>query len=352
MKSPLIKLSLVATFLVAGNVSTAKASWFSSKKDKEKTAQEDVQKTIEQNFINLSVPAGTEREDLATLRGLQAEMQNTFQSIETKIEAGQTGEALMIAQNILDQVRMNIGVDPKAKLTESFLLNTTFPKEAVGLSNLPESQRILLIKSLRDFKGKLFLDILNLSKRTSFLYAKAFRAELIKRRGALNTEDKQKIIQDLGIAILMPLPIVDRSGNKIVVFGDEVANDNLVYLFNHELKDFLEAHVDLGISSVDFNSYLIKLKNSLLPIRFNPIDQILARSETCFAKAISESPGAGANDICFQRYAVQVQSFDHCMKLALQYPQAAEYAGRQWFRSMKNAYQEYCETKFPLTAKK
>lgn len=353
MKKQILSLTLVTAVLAAAH-QPAYGGWFSSKKEQEKPVQAAAV-VPDQSFINLSVSAETNQTSLDILRDLQAEMQNTFDIIERKIESGQTGEALMTAQNVLDKVRMNIGVDPKAKLTENFFLNTTFPQYAVGLDDLPETQRVLLIKSLRDFKGKLFLDILNLSKRTSFLYAKAFRAELLKRSGALQKEDKQKIIQDLGTAILMPLPVVDRTGNKIVVFGDEIANDNLVYLFNQELKDYFQKQSDLGLSSEKFLEYLGLLKKSLTPIKLKPIDLILKRHELCMVKE-NQISGRGIH-ACFQRNLEQVTSFQECTMLVDQYrrisTQIVNYHGSTQFNPYTFAeFQEQCDSKFPLNVKR
>ena len=66
----------------------------------------------------------------------------------------------------------------KSAESKNFLVSITFPEGATQMSSLTSAQQEMVIRTVKDFRGGLYLDILNLSKRTSLLYVKAFHEEV------------------------------------------------------------------------------------------------------------------------------------------------------------------------------
>ncbi|MEN0059402.1 MAG: hypothetical protein AAGB31_11255 [Bdellovibrio sp.] len=209
------------------------------------------------------------------LQKLQTEMVSRFQQVESLLSQNRTSEALSGAKWILDTVRVKTGIDPKARLQEKFLIPTVFADQATSIESLPEAQRILVIKTVSQYRGGLYIDLINLSKRTTLLYIKALMAEM-KSQGGFYEEDRNKIIADLAKATLIPMPLVDKNGKEMVVFEEDVANEDHVYMFNREIKKFLLSEKALSINEEIFVNYKNEMKSSLNPVgNYKSIDSCM-----------------------------------------------------------------------------
>lgn len=356
MKSTLLSYLTLVT-LTCSSV-TSHAGWFSEKKAAPAANSEQVAQDLAKNYINLSIDEASSSETVATLKTLESQVKDDFKAIETLMAENKTDEALKLAKQSLDDVRAKLGVDPKAKLTENFFININFAPNAVELDQLTEDQKIAVIKTLRNFRGGYFLDILNLSKRTSLIYLKALEVE-IKRTGDFTSDNRNKIIKDLATAILLPLPIVDKAGTKIIIFFDDVANEDLSYIFNNELTQYLEKNKELNISSKDFNEYLARLKLSLnLGKQKFIVSANYERARLCIDEDMrttthsyywKESLSVGS---CFYNSYKQLNSFqvcntlvDHIEKQAAQKKIAGDYLEKT------KVYHAACSAQYPVQQK-
>jgi hypothetical protein len=204
-------------------------------------------------YINLESSSQQIAEKKQMLQTLQVDMSAKFSNVEAELKAGHNESALALAKQVLDTVRVKTGIDPKNKIRQNFLVPIKFPVGAISMDDLDGAQREVVIRTISDYGGGLYMDIMNLSKRTTLLYIKAFQSEL-EKNGGLNSEDKTKIIKDLVNASLIPMPIEDKVGNKIFAFDEDVANEDHTYLFNRELKMFLIEDKALNVTESTFNA--------------------------------------------------------------------------------------------------
>lgn len=213
-------------------------------------------------YLNGKETSAQSEAQMQVLKSLQTEMTFKFNQIEAEIAKGNTQAALSMAKSVLDNVKIKTGIDPKNKIQEKFLIPTKFPANAKSMDNLSEDQKELVIRTISEYRGGLYLDIMNLSKRTTLLYIKAFQAQLTKG-GKLTNADKEKIVNDLVKASLIPMPLEDKSRNRITIFDEDVANEDHIYLFNRELMMSVIENKDLNLTEADFENKKIALKKSL-----------------------------------------------------------------------------------------
>jgi hypothetical protein len=193
---------------------------------------------------------------------LQQDMTTKFAQIESDLASGSHGSALLLAKQTLDSVRAKTGIDPKLKIQESFLVSTTFKAGAKDFSDLDEAQRIRVIRAVSDFRGGLYMDIMNLSKRTTLLYIRALKQQM-EKNGGLNNEDKKKIINDLVRTSLVPMKIEDKKRQTIIAFDEDIANEDHIYMFNREVKMFLTGARELNVTEEGFNNLREQLRGLL-----------------------------------------------------------------------------------------
>lgn len=193
---------------------------------------------------------------------LQQDMTTKFAQIESDLDSGKFGSALNLAKQVLDTVRAKTGIDPKVKIQESFLVPTIFSKEASRFTDLSEAQQVQVIRAVSDFRGGLYMDIMNLSKRTSLLYIRALKRQM-ELNGGLNNEDKHKIKNDLIRASLIPMKIEDKKGHTIIAFDEDIANEDHIFMFNREVKIFLTTSTDLAVSEEGFKQHKEHYKRTL-----------------------------------------------------------------------------------------
>lgn len=300
MTKKILTSTLAMTLLAA----TPSHAWFGSKKTSPQT----------QDILNLQVSNAAETQSRQVLQDLSAKMTQRLNDIQTALDTHQENYAMSLAKNTLDEVKIKTGIDPKAKLREKFLVPTVFPENTKSMDSLSEDQKNLIIQTIKDFRGGLYLDIVNLSKRTTLLYIKALHAVIIKS-GSLLIEDRNKIIKDLATISIFPMPVQDKNGQTITVYDDQVANEDHVYMFNREIKMYLLNAKDLGISEVDF----IKYRDSLRGISSRNTSSPNTSGEICMKNASSLYNINDMNSAevgCFQKYVDTTSSMGQCMSLA------------------------------------
>lgn len=229
------------------------------------------------------------QEAIELLRSLADSMTRKIAEIEPLIGTKQNPYALNLAKSVLDDVRVKSGIDPKAKLRENFLTSLTFPESSYSMASLPLDQQQTIIRTVQAYKGGLYLDIINLTKRVSLLYVKAIHAQFIVE-GGLTNADRTKILKDLAMASIIPMPMQDKKGKVITVFDEDVANEDHIYLFNREITNYLIHAKDLNISESVFEKYRSDLKNSII----GPVPKIvdtgamqLQKVDSCYETANS-----------------------------------------------------------------
>lgn len=255
---------------------------------------------------------------LQVLTNLQQEMTYKFNEIESELAAGNSEKALTVAKGVLDTVKIKTGIDPKNKIQEKFLIATKFPANANSIDDLDDEQKELVIRTISGYRGGLYLDIMNLSKRTTLLYIKAFQAQL-EKSGGLTKSDKNKIRIDLVKASLIPMPVIDKSAKKITVFDEDVANEDHTYLFNRELKMFLIQNKNLEISEEIFETNRKNLKNEFLG-KYNG-DKLLDMNSAfkCMKDAYKLSNSYQiyhASSSCFYKFEKLTINIEQCYELA------------------------------------
>ena len=196
------------------------------------------------------------------LRDLNTRMSAAFEEINNRLQNNDSDGALSQAKSILDEVKVKTGIDPKAKLQKSYLVSEDFPEKAVRFTDLSTPQQERIIGSLIQFQGGLFMDILNLTKRTTLLYIKALTSVLSKNSGLLQA-DKNKIINDLIRAAVLPIPLQDKKGTRVIAFSDDIAIEDHIYLFNRELKLHLMNMNELGVSESQFDQLIQGFKQNM-----------------------------------------------------------------------------------------
>lgn len=207
--------------------------------------------------------------DQSVLNELFQSMTSKLFEIEGYLQKNQNSEALRAAKANLDDVRLKIGIDPKAKLQLPIPVNTTFSK--TNFDDLDEKAKEQIIRTVQSFRGGLFLDIINLYKRTSLLHVKAFHQMVVNSDG-MTSEDRDKIVSDLAKATIVSLIIEDKKGSRIHIVDSDVANEDQIYMFNREIKMYLSKSTDLKISIQDFEKYRLETisKNGNTSSNFSP----------------------------------------------------------------------------------
>ncbi len=195
---------------------------------------------------------------------IEREMTGKMNQIESDLASRNHRAALNLAKQILDTVRAKTGIDPKVRREESFLVPVTFPKEAKVFKDLPEVQQVEVIDAVADFRGGLYMDIMNLSKRVTLLYIKALKAQL-EESGGLTQDDKNKIVNDLVRASVVPMKIEDKKGRTVIATDEDIANEDHIYMFNRELKQFIIGASELGINETEFDKRRKEFKESFAP---------------------------------------------------------------------------------------
>lgn len=224
---------------------------------------------------------------IEVLRTLADTMTRKINEIEPLIGTKQNSYALNMAKSVLDEVRVKSGIDPKAKLRENLLTSLTFPEGSYSMASLPVDQQQTIIRTVQAYKGGLYLDIINLTKRVSLLYVKALHSQF-KAVNGLTNADRNKILKDLATASIIPMPMQDKKGKVITVFDEDVANDDHIYMFNREITNYLYSAKDLDISEASFEKYRSELKNNII----GPIPKIIdsweiqaQKIDSCFSTA-------------------------------------------------------------------
>jgi len=329
MFTPQLKKISTIALLTILTTTQVQAGWFSFGQKEEKTEALN-------SVLNVTLPADQEAAQQNALQALVSTMTPNLREIQKLLNEEKSLEALTLAKSVLDDVRIKTGIDPKSKLRENFLVSTTFSENSSNMASLPVNQQQIVIRTVKDFRGGLYLDILNLTKRTTLLYIKSLHQE-IKRNGGLTTEDRNKIIRDLALAAIVPMPIQDKTGKIIHVFDEEIANDDHTYMFNREIKIYLLESKDLAIDEKAFIEYREKLKSSMTgeskTRESNDNDskpQFTAEykiAQQCMKRARSIENEKNQKDsvlACFNKFYSGITVFDECMDLTnFIYPHAS-----------------------------
>lgn len=274
-KQLLIKTSLAIALLGISSASNACLIFCGDKADAANSDKLDANASL--NLTN-TIQASLDQQNASqALKDLNIRMTSAFRNIETEIQSNQAAQALSESKALLDEVRIITGIDPKAKIQKSYLVSEKFPEGASSLSDLPQQMQERVILSLENYQGGLFMDILNLTKRTTLLYIKSLALEL-KKSGNLLEEDRTKIISDIVKVSVLPVYIMDKTGVKIVAFSEDIANDDHIYLFNRDLKILLLSMNDLSISEDAFDSLKNDMKIKLRPVRKSKDEGLIFQS--------------------------------------------------------------------------
>lgn len=178
-----------------------------------------------------------------------------LQQAETLLLIGDYVKALKISKESLDQVRVKVGINPKAKFQDKFsidyiVLDELDKKEKMYASfeNLNLKIRDGIAMTLSKKSSGYYLDLLNLMKRTNLIYIRAFVESLKKQsaNGSLLKRDIEKIRDDIYEISAIPIYFFEpATGKMLLVFDFEVASSDQNYLFNRELFVFMLANQDL-----------------------------------------------------------------------------------------------------------
>lgn len=308
------------------------------------TLSAHAEKKPESVYMNIKESSQVAEAKRLVLFNLQKEMSIKFDEIESMIAVGNSKAALGAAKEVLDTVRVKTGIDPKTRIQENFLVPLKFPAGVVSMTQLPEDQRNTVIRVISEFRAGLYMDIMNLSKRTTLLYIKAFEAQL-KKSGGLNTEDKKKIVNDLVKATLVPMVVEDKSGKKIIAFDEDIANEDHTYLFNRELKMFIYERPELGVDERNNGFETLRastkaaLLKSLAPTQPAASQPTYEKALACMANTngiLYNDDKNGARVSCFNKHYRSLTSIVHCQVLA----------SYILYNDMKNSAQKACTSKF------
>lgn len=268
-------------------------------------------KNVAVNLFGNSSEAGRDSDEV--LKQLANEMTTSLLEIQKLIDADDAAAALTLSKRTLDTVRVKIGIDPKAKLKENFLVPAVFVESAKQFDDLSSDQKELVVSTIASLRGGLYLDILNLAKRTTLLYITALH-DLVKRDGGLLNDDQNKIINDLVTASVWPIAIKDRKGHNIAVFDDEIANDDHTYMFNREMKSYVVNNKDLKISEREFENRKSKAKETaqkeLFDIWLKENPDNLSKARVCQKYTKEEAPKrlcAGQDNCTFGSATVSIE---------------------------------------------
>ena len=261
-----------------------------------------------------------------TLEELERDIVQKFTTIEGDLVARNHRSALNLAKQVLDNVRAKTGIDPKIRREESFLVPATFPKNAKVFADLPEAQQSEVITVVADFRGGLYMDIMNLSKRVTLLYIKALKAQM-EATGGLTQEDKDKIVNDLVRISIVPMKIEDKKGVTIIAIDEDIANEDHIYMFNREIKQFIISATELGVSEADFNKRKQELKESFAPRPVQVQTNALDFARRCVSAAKASNAYADNRDsalnICISNYVTSSQAtYEGCSELVRAYAYA------------------------------
>lgn len=223
-------------------------------------------------------------DDRAALAAIFEKARNELVNLENLMSRAQYQEALRLAKQSLDDVRIKSGIHPKASFREKINLpegvmdNFSIEyRSRASVSDLSIDLRDTFVLSVSNHRGGYFLDILNLMKRTNLIYIQAFHRVLTKS-GQLLDRDIQKIRSDVLDVHAIPLYLKDpKTSRYFLAFDFEIANSDQNYLFNRELLHFLlENRKIFGIKNEKDGEQLLLRK----------IEQIRAE----FAKSIGGMP--------------------------------------------------------------
>lgn len=299
------RIFLVIALILATSKSEA-SCWLFCSDDKNKPVDENPQRTL---HIAATESAEQAEQIKLALEALQRQAAERFLEIETYLKEEKNELALKNAKSVLDSIRIKTGIDPKVRIQESIFVATDFPDNATEMNDFDEQTRYFVIRTISDFRGGLFMDLMNLAKRTRILYIRALKAE-IKKSGNLTSADRRKIINDVLDATIVPMPIEDKHGQKIIVFDHQVANEDHTYLFNRELKMFLMQDPDLKLAEDEIDK-MLAIKVGQQDVR-KDFDLCIQQSNEQFYN----QEVATSRQTCFHKYFASAKTFDVCIRWA------------------------------------
>jgi len=274
------------------------------------------------DILNINMNEEFEQQQRMVLNTLATHMNLQLSEIQKKIDNQDVNGAMALAKITLDDVKSKSGIDPKVKLRESFLVPLKIPQGVSDFSQLNENERNTVIKSIKDFRGGLYLEIINLVKRTTLLYIKALHLT-VKKDGVLLRDARDKILRDLTMATIFPFYIKDESGSRMVVFEDDVVDEDHIFLFNYEIQIYLLNSPDLEINEKSFSTYRQDVKNSILQKERElnkPISAVkLENAKKCmnqFNTTLGGQDRSRATLSCFNKHVSELQNYSDCIELA------------------------------------
>lgn len=253
----------------------------------------------------------SEQELIRLSNNLESEIGFIERGLENKNYEAARRSSLSLLRKVLQMK----GENTKVKLKERVHLSFKFENGVNYFSDLQTQQKELVISTVLDFKGGLFVDIITLAKRARLLATKAFFLRM-KEKNQLTDEVMNKIVNDLVEASLMPIEVVDREGVRITVFDNDIFTDDHTFEFNHEIRTYMIQEKIANMDELKFSELQKKLKITLGGAP--PPEPFVDRFEEfkkCFQVA-SMSDWDYKRRECIEKYVKYIPSFDICLDYA------------------------------------
>lgn len=304
-----------------------KCVWFCKKEEAPKEAPKE--SPVLNGILNSPLPESLEAEKKAALTQLAYEMTSRLREIDIQLKnhADLSSEELNSlnesAYKLLADTQVKLGINPKVQLREKFLAAITFADGVGVFSQLSEVQRDIVIETIQNFRGGLYMDLIRLWKRVALVYAKALYVTY-ERSGHFLADDRAQIVRILTMATVIPMPVMDRSGKTIMVFEHEVAQPDFVRGFNRAIQIFIIESAKLEMNDQQFNQQkdstiraivLSNNTNTRLGSSMNSstFEICINNTRHLHHTGYSDSVQSQAKLKCFNQYFNHFDSMDSCV---------------------------------------
>jgi hypothetical protein len=259
--------------------------------------------------------------DESLLRELKFKMTAEISTLEEMLMGNNPKLVMEEAKKLYNDVNSRIGIDPRANLKKPILVALKFPTSARAIRDLNESEQENLINQINQYQSGLYLDIINLAKRTQLIYVEALKKYYLanpSKSKQLLQSDVNKMVDVLIKAIAFPILIKSKNSISMTVYADEVANDDHIHLFDRPIKLFLIDNNILNESEID--QKIMDFKNKSQGVSITPPAPQVTESDidSCYASANkygSFDKEETQKKVCFDKFKASFTR-ENCQKLA------------------------------------
>ncbi|MBE8221626.1 MAG: hypothetical protein HAW60_02740 [Bdellovibrionales bacterium] len=270
-------LMLPTAFGFGGYDDDENGSWESESEPSIVAYNKKVNKKVKKKVIKVEI-SPIDQKLAKSLAGVFDKSKKDLSVVEKLLSEKKYSEALSRSKDLLDQIKFKTGINPKVKFREKIIVNGIFTpgkknELKIKFDSLFYEQKENLARAVLNYRGGLYLDLLNLYKRTQLIYMKSFYYQ-IKKVNDLRLADIEKLKIDILLVHSIPILIKDKNlRSTFLLFDSDVSDSDQQYFFNRELVDLALSIKELNFTDETFAAALVTAKNNALKKHWNSLPE-------------------------------------------------------------------------------